>query len=77
MAGKLYQRAEVSAQVRFTSHQQHLSVGAELLDLPLPLYRDSKKMTIKKKRMIKCTFGSALPDSTSHDYQYLHPKSSL
>lgn len=43
MAGKLHQRAEVSAQVRFTAHQQHLRVGAELLDLPLPLWRGSKR----------------------------------
>lgn len=43
VAGKLHQRAEVSAQVRFTAHQQHLSVGAELLDFTLPLWRDRKK----------------------------------
>ena len=38
VVGQLYQGAEVGAQVRLASHQQHLGAGAELLDLCLPLW---------------------------------------
>lgn len=42
VAGELHQRAEVGAQVRLTSNQQHLGVGTELLNLPFPLWRKTK-----------------------------------
>lgn len=37
MVGELHQRADIGAQVGLAAHQEHLGVGAELLDLPFPL----------------------------------------
>lgn len=37
VVGELHQRADVGAQVGLAAHQQHLGVGAELLDFPFPL----------------------------------------
>lgn len=44
VGGQLHQRAQVRAQVRLASNQQHLGVGTEFLDFPLPLWRENGMM---------------------------------
>lgn len=46
MVGELHQCAQVCAQVGFTSNQQHLGVGAELLDLPFPLWTNTNRSLV-------------------------------
>lgn len=50
VVGKLHQRVQVGAQVRLTADQQHLSVGAKLLDLPFPLWRETKAYNCARLR---------------------------
>lgn len=49
MVGELHQRADIRAQVRLAAHQEHLGVGAELLDLPFPL-ENCKLGTFRKPK---------------------------